>query len=169
MAAKGTVGVIRPRHHGRRVRADLAAADWRVIGYRPRSQATAGRSQGGVEIMDAPPRCAEAATIIHQPAEPARPIYDTAKAIIAAKAGARVVIEGEHIRDRRQAQGRAARSPRPATPCSIARWSGTGRAGARQDIIIYASGDPKAIRSAPAARRHLTRNPRLGAFGTAAA
>src|SRR5438552_7876039 len=93
MATKGTVGIIGLGIMGGAFAQNLAAAGWRVIGYDLDPKRGRALAKEGAEIAEgATAVAAEAATIITSLPSP-RALHDTVKAIIAAKAGARVVIE----------------------------------------------------------------------------
>jgi L-threonate 2-dehydrogenase len=145
MATKGTVGVIGLGIMGGAFAQNLAAAGWRVIGY----DVDAGRrrtlGKAGVEIVeDATAVATEAATIITSlPGTPA--LHETVQAIITAKAPGRVLVEASTfaIEDKLKAERLLAKAGHTMLDCPV---SGTGAQARVKDVIIYASGDPKAIR-----------------------
>src|SRR6266545_1508772 len=145
MATKGTVGVVGLGIMGGAFAQNLAGAGWRVIGYdidRGRCRALA---KGGVEIAkDAQEVAATAPTIITSLPNP-RALQDTVKAIVAAKARGRVVVEASTfaLEDKVAAEGGLAKAGHVLLDCPV---SGTGSQAKVKDIIIYASGDTKAIR-----------------------
>ena len=122
-------------------------------------------AKDGVEIMDgAAAVAAEAATIITSLPSP-RALHDTVKAIVAAKAGARVVIEASTfgLDDKLKAERTLAKAGHTMLDCPV---SGTGAQARVKDIIIYASGDPKAIRKVRPLLADISRATHdLGAFG----
>jgi len=145
MATKGTVGVVGLGIMGGAFAQNLAGAGWRVIGYdidRGRCRALA---KGGVEIAkDAQDLAAQAPTIITSLPNP-RALQDTVKAIVAAKVRARVMVEASTfaLEDKVAAEGGLAKAGHVLLDCPV---SGTGSQAKVKDIIIYASGDTKAIR-----------------------
>jgi 3-hydroxyisobutyrate dehydrogenase-like beta-hydroxyacid dehydrogenase len=93
MTAKGTVGVIGLGIMGGAFAQNLTAAGWRVIGYDLDAKRRRALAKAGIEIVDdATAVAAKATTIITSLPSP-RALHDTVKAIIAAKAPGRVVIE----------------------------------------------------------------------------
>src|SRR5712671_646005 len=165
MATKGTVGVIGLGIMGGSFAQNLAAAGWRVIGYDLDSKRRRALAKAGIETLDgATAVAAEATTIITSLPSP-RALHDTAKAIIAAKAGARVVIEASTfgLEDKLKAERVLAKAGHTMLDCPV---SGTGAQARVKDIIIYASGDPKAIRKVRPLLADISRATHdLGAFG----
>jgi putative dehydrogenase len=145
MATKGTVGVIGLGIMGGAFAQNLAAAGWRVIGY----DIDAGRrrtlGKAGVEIVqDATAVAAEATTTITSLPN-THALHETVQAIIAAKAPGRVLVEVSTfaIEDKLKAERLLAKAGHTMLDCPV---SGTGAQARVKDVIIYASGDPKAIR-----------------------
>src|SRR5258705_5129455 len=165
MATKGTVGVIGLGIMGGAFAHNLTAAGWRVTGYDLDPKRRPALAKDGVEIMDgAAAVAAEAATIITSLPSP-RALHDTVKAIVAAKAGARVVIEASTfgLEDKLRAERTLAKAGHTMLDCPV---SGTGAQARVKDIIIYASGDPKAIRKVRPLLADISRATHdLGAFG----
>src|SRR5215470_7470455 len=165
MATKGTVGVIGLGIMGGAFAQNLAAAGWRVIGYDLDAKRAMALTKAGVETVDgATAVAAEAATIITSLPSP-RALHDTIKAIIAAKAPGRVVIEASTfaIEDKLKAERALAKAGHTMLDCPV---SGTGAQARVKDIIIYASGDPKAIRKVRPLLADISRATHdLGAFG----
>src|SRR5438105_427927 len=165
MATKGTVGVIGLGIMGGAFAHNLVATGWRVIGYDLDSKRGRALAKLGAEIAEgATAVAAEATTIITSLPSP-RALHDTVKAIIAAKAGARVVIEASTfgLDDKLKAERTLAKSGHTMLDCPV---SGTGAQARVKDIIIYASGDPKAIRKVRPLLADISRAIHdLGAFG----
>src|ERR1700741_3640936 len=93
MAMKGTVGVIGLGIMGGAFAEHIAAAGWRVIGYDIDPRRSRALAKHGVEIAkDALAVAAQAPAIITSLPNP-RALKDTVKAIAAAPARNRVVIE----------------------------------------------------------------------------
>ena len=125
MATKGTVGVIGLGIMGGSFAHNLAAAGWRVVGYDLDPKRRRALAKDGVEIVDgATAVAAEAMTIITSLPSP-RALHDTAKAIIAAKASGRVVIEASTfaIEDKLKAERTLAKAGHTMLDCPV---SGTG-------------------------------------------
>src|SRR5882724_6879025 len=148
MATKGTVGVIGLGIMGGAFAQNLTAAGWRVIGYDLDPKRRRALAKDGVEIMDgAAAVAAEAATIITSLPSP-RALHDTVKAI---------------VDDKLKAERTLAKAGHTMLDCPV---SGTGAQARVKDIIIYASGDPKAIRKVRPLLADISRATHdLGAFG----
>ncbi len=145
MATKGTVGVVGLGIMGGAFAQNLAGAGWRVIGYDIDPRRCRALAKGGVEIAkDAQDLAAQAPTIITSLPNP-RALQDTVKAIVAAKVRARVMVEASTfaLEDKVAAEGALAKAGHVMLDCPV---SGTGSQAKVKDIIIYASGDTKAIR-----------------------
>ena len=145
MATKGTVGVVGLGIMGGAFAQNLAGAGWRVIGYDIDPRRCRALAKGGVEIAkDAQEVAATAPTIITSLPNP-RALQDTVKAIVAAKVRARVMVEASTfaLEDKVAAEGALAKAGHVMLDCPV---SGTGSQAKVKDIIIYASGDTKAIR-----------------------
>jgi len=145
MTAKGTVGVIGLGIMGGAFAENLAAAGWRVIGYDIDPGRRRALAKKGVEIAtDASDLVAKAPTIITSLPNPGA-LKDTVKAIVGARAGARVVIETSTLalNDKAAAERALAKAGHVMLDCPI---SGTGAQARAKDIIVYASGDTKTIR-----------------------
>src|SRR5207342_1702140 len=91
--------------------------------------------------------------------------HDTVKAIIAAKAPGRIVIEASTfgLDDKVKAERALTKAGHTLLDCPV---SGTGAQARVKDIIIYASGDPKVIRKVRPLLADISRATHdLGAFG----
>jgi len=145
MAAKGTVGVIGLGIMGGSFAQNLAVAGWRVIGYDLDPKRRRALAKAGVETVDGAAAVAVEAPVIITSLPSPRALHDTVKAIIAAKVSARVVIEASTfaLDDKLKAERALAKAGHVMLDCPV---SGTGAQARVKDIIIYASGDPKAIR-----------------------
>jgi len=165
MAAKGTVGVIGLGIMGGSFAQNLAAAGWRVIGYDLDPKRRRAFAKAGVEIANnATEVAAKASAIITSLPNP-RALHDTVKAIVAAKAPARVVIEASTfaLDDKLKAERTLAKAGHVMLDCPV---SGTGSQARVKDIIIYASGDSQAIRRVRPLFADISRATHdLGAFG----
>ena len=145
MTAKGTVGVIGLGIMGGAFAENLAAAGWRVIGYDIDPHACRALAKKDVEIAkDARDLAGEAPTIITSLPNP-RALHATVKAIASKYARPRVVIEASTfaLDDKTAAERVLAKAGHVMLDCPV---SGTGSQAKVKDIIIYASGDTKAIR-----------------------
>jgi 3-hydroxyisobutyrate dehydrogenase-like beta-hydroxyacid dehydrogenase len=165
MATKGTVGVIGLGIMGGAFAQHLAAAGWRVVGYDIDPKRRRALAKAGIEIADsAAAVAAEAPVMITSLPNPGA-LHDTVKAIVAAKEPERVVIEASTftLDDKLKAERALAKAGHVMLDCPV---SGTGSQARAKDIIIYASGDPAAIRRVRPIFADISRATHdLGAFG----
>ncbi len=165
MATKGTVGVIGLGIMGGAFAQHLAAAGWRVIGYDLDPRRCRALAKAGVEIAEGAAAVAAAAPMIITSLPSPRALHDTVKAIVAAKVAARIVIEASTftLDDKLKAERTLAKAGHRMLDCPV---SGTGSQARTKDIIIYASGDPEAIRQIRPLFADISRaTHNLGAFG----
>jgi 3-hydroxyisobutyrate dehydrogenase-like beta-hydroxyacid dehydrogenase len=123
---------------------NLAAAGWRVVGYdidRARCRAVA---RAGVEIAKNSRELAGKAAIIITTLPSPQSLTATVKGIVAAKAPHRLVIESSTftIEDKLKAERALRKAGHVMLDCPV---SGTGSQAKVKDLIIYASGDKRAI------------------------
>ncbi len=163
--AKGTVGIVGLGIMGGAFARNLVASGWRVIGFdidRKRCRALARK---GVEIAkDAGALATEAPTIITSLPNP-NAVEVTAAAIAAAQARPRVIVETSTLAlaDKHSAERRLAEAGHTVLDCPV---SGTGSQAEKKDIVVYASGDSKAIRRLRPMFNGFAREVHdLGAFG----
>jgi L-threonate 2-dehydrogenase len=165
MATTGTVGVIGLGIMGGAFAQNLAAAGWRVIGYDLDPKRRRALAKAGVEIVDGATAVAMTAPVIITSLPNPRALHDTVKAIVAAKAPARVIIEASTftLDDKLKAERAFAKGGHVMLDCPV---SGTGAQARTKDLIIYASGDPAAIRRVRPIFADIARATHdLGAFG----
>ncbi len=143
--SKGAVGIVGLGIMGGAFAKNLVAGGWRVVGYdidpaRRRAMATAG-----VEIAaDAKNLALEVPTIITSLPKPSA-LEQTVAAIAAARVRPRVVVEAStfKIDDKLKAERALRNAGHVMLDCPV---SGTGSQAKVKDLVIYASGDSKAIR-----------------------
>jgi 3-hydroxyisobutyrate dehydrogenase-like beta-hydroxyacid dehydrogenase len=143
--AKGTVGVVGLGIMGGAFAQNLVAGGWRVVGYDIDPARRRAMTRAGVEMApDAKSLAAEVPTIITSLPKPAA-LDATVAAIIAAKAGPRVIVEMSTftLDDKLKAERALAKAGHTMLDCPV---SGTGSQARTKDLVIYASGDSKAIR-----------------------
>jgi L-threonate 2-dehydrogenase len=143
--AKGKVGIVGLGIMGGAFAQNLVDAGWRVIGYDIDPVRRRALARAGVEIAkDAPALAAEVATIITSLPKPAA-LDATVQAIIAAGGRPRVVVEASTfaIDDKLRAERALRRAGHAMLDCPV---SGTGAQARVKDLVIYASGEPRAIR-----------------------
>jgi 3-hydroxyisobutyrate dehydrogenase-like beta-hydroxyacid dehydrogenase len=133
----GTMGGAFARH--------LVAAGWRVIGYDVSAKARRAAQSAGVTLAkDAAALASAAPTIITSLPEPAA-LDATVAAIVAASAPHRTVVEMSTftLADKERAARALQRAGHLLLDCPV---SGTGAQAAAKDIVIYASGNARALR-----------------------
>jgi 3-hydroxyisobutyrate dehydrogenase-like beta-hydroxyacid dehydrogenase len=143
--AKGKVGIVGLGIMGGAFAKNLVDAGWRVIGYDVDPARRRALARAGVEIAeDAQALAAEVATIITSLPKPAA-LDATVDAIIAAGVRPRVVVEASTfaIADKLRAERALRRAGHVMLDCPV---SGTGAQAKTKDLVIYASGDRRAIR-----------------------
>lgn len=143
--AKGkTVGVVGLGIMGGSFARNLLAAGWRVVGY----DIDAGRrrelSKAGVEIARDTKALAAAVPIIITSLPKPEALIATAKTIAAAKLPQRIVCECSTftIEDKEKAEKALRAAGHVMLDCPV---SGTGSQAKTGDLVIYASGESKAI------------------------
>lgn len=143
--AKGKVGIVGLGIMGGAFARNLVDAGWRVIGYDIDPVRRRALARAGVEIADdAQALAAEVATIITSLPKPAA-LDATVEAIIGAGVRPRVVVEASTfaIADKLKAERALRRAGHVMLDCPV---SGTGAQAKTKDLVIYASGDSRAIR-----------------------
>jgi 3-hydroxyisobutyrate dehydrogenase-like beta-hydroxyacid dehydrogenase len=141
---KGTVGIIGLGIMGGAFARLLSKAGWRVVGFDISAARRKELNRAGVEIApDAGSVLAAAPVIIMSLPSPAA-LDATVDAIVAAKMARRIVVEAGtfSLEDKLHAAKRLTAAGHVALDCPV---SGTGSQAATGDIVIYASGDRKAI------------------------
>jgi 3-hydroxyisobutyrate dehydrogenase-like beta-hydroxyacid dehydrogenase len=143
-AMKGVVGIVGLGIMGSAFAKNLVAAGWRVVGYDIDPVRRRAAARAGVEIAkNARDLAGKAATIITSLPKP-HALAATVKGIIAAKAPQRLVIETSTfaLDDKIEAEKALRRAGHVLLDCPV---SGTGAQAKVKDLIIYASGDKRAI------------------------
>jgi 3-hydroxyisobutyrate dehydrogenase-like beta-hydroxyacid dehydrogenase len=143
--AKGKVGIVGLGIMGGAFARNLVDAGWRVIGYDIDPARRRALARAGVEIADdAQALAAEVATIITSLPKPAA-LDATVEAIVGAGVRPRVVVEASTfaIADKLKAERALRRAGHVMLDCPV---SGTGAQAKTKDLVIYASGDSRAIR-----------------------
>jgi putative dehydrogenase len=162
---KGTVGIVGLGIMGGAFAQNLTAAGWRVIGYDIDRKRCRALARAGVEIAkDAQELAGKVPTIITSLPSPAA-LNVTVKAIVAARVKPRAVVEMSTLSldDKHKAERALAKAGHVTLDCPV---SGTGSQAKTKDIVVYASGDTKAIRRLRPLFASFTRAASdLGAFG----
>jgi L-threonate 2-dehydrogenase len=143
-AEKGTVGVIGLGIMGGAFARNLAAAGWRVIGYDPDAKQRRGAAKAGIKALDDVERVIrDAPTFITSLPHPDA-LQETVEAVVRAGVERRVMIEASTftLDDKLSAERRLKDAGHVLLDCPI---SGTGAQAKVKDLVVYASGDAKAI------------------------
>jgi L-threonate 2-dehydrogenase len=142
--SKGTVGVVGLGNMGGAFARHLAAAGWRVLGFDIDAARKRAATRAGVEIAPDATTLAAAAPVIILSLPSPQALAATVAAITQHKLPPRIVIEaGTFTLDDKQRAERALRKAgHRMLDCPV---SGTGAQAAVKDIVVYASGDAKAI------------------------
>jgi L-threonate 2-dehydrogenase len=143
--AKGKVGVVGLGIMGGAFAKNLVDAGWHVVGYDTDPGRRKALARAGVSIAkDTGALAAETATIITSLPTPAA-LDATVAAIIAAGARTRTVVEASTftIDDKLRAERALRAAGHIMLDCPV---SGTGAQARVKDLVIYASGDTRAIR-----------------------
>jgi L-threonate 2-dehydrogenase len=143
--AKENVGVVGLGIMGGAFARNLVAAGWRVVGYDIDAARRRAMARAGIEIaQDAKTLAAEVRTIITSLPKPAA-LDATVKAIIDAGVGRRLIVEMSTfaIDDKLEAERALRRAGHVMLDCPV---SGTGAQAKVKDLVVYASGERRAIR-----------------------
>lgn len=141
---KGTVGIVGLGIMGGAFAKNLVEADWRVVGYDIDAGRRRALARVGVEIAaDVPSLAAAVPTIITSLPNP-KALHETAAALAGAKLPPKAVIEASTFKldDKLAAERVLKKAGHTVLDCPV---SGTGAQAAVKDLVIYASGDSKAI------------------------
>jgi L-threonate 2-dehydrogenase len=162
---KGSVGIVGLGIMGGAFARNLVAAGWRVVGYDIDPARCRALSRAGVEIApDAKALAAEVPTIITSLPKPSA-LDATVAAIAAAGVSQRVVIEASTftLADKEKTERALRKAGHIMLDCPV---SGTGAQAKTKDLVVYASGDSKAIRKLRPLFSGFARDMRdLGTFG----
>jgi len=143
---KGTVGIIGLGIMGGAFAQNLAAAGWRVIGYDISPARRREAAKAGVEIArDAVALAAAVPTILTSLPKP-QALLDTVRAIAAAKLARKTVVEMSTfaISDKEKAERVLAKAGHTMLDTPV---SGTGSQAKARDLVFYASGDSRTIKT----------------------
>jgi 3-hydroxyisobutyrate dehydrogenase-like beta-hydroxyacid dehydrogenase len=141
---RGTVGVIGLGTMGGAFARHLAAAGWRVKCYDIAPARRRAAARAGVEVVpDAQAVAATAPVLILSLPSP-QALDATVAAITQRELPSKIVVETSTLRleDKRRAERALRKAGHVTLDCPV---SGTGAQAAVKDIVIYASGDPRAI------------------------
>jgi 3-hydroxyisobutyrate dehydrogenase-like beta-hydroxyacid dehydrogenase len=163
--SKGRVGIIGLGIMGGAFARNLIADGWIVAGVDTDPARRKDMAKAGVSVSDSVKELvAEVSVIVTSLPSPAA-LHAVAQDIADAKAKPLVVIEASTfaLDDKLAAEKRLRRAGHTMLDCPV---SGTGAQAARKDLVVYASGDEKAIRKAmPVFAGFSRKTENLGAFG----
>jgi len=163
--AKGKVGIVGLGIMGGAFAQNLVKAGWHVVGYDIDPVRRRAMAKAGVEIAkDAAALAAAAPTIITSLPKPVA-LDATVKAIADAGVKPRVIVEASTftLDDKVRAERALRKAGHVMLDCPI---SGTGSQAKTRDLVVYASGDSKAIRKLKPLFASFARAAHdLGAFG----
>jgi putative dehydrogenase len=162
---KGTIGIVGLGIMGGAFARNLVAAGWRVVGYDIDAARRKELAKAGVEIARNAKELATAAPLIITSLPKPEALLATAKAIAAAGVPRRIVAEASTftIDDKEKAERILAAAGHVMLDCPV---SGTGSQAKTGDLVIYASGDGKAIgKVKPAFAAFSRKTYDVGAFG----
>jgi putative dehydrogenase len=163
--AKGKVGIVGLGIMGGAFANNLVAAGWRVVGYDTDPARRRAMARAGVEIAaDTKTLAAAVPTIITSLPKPVA-LDATVQAIIDAGVRPRVIVEASTftLDDKLSAERALRKAGHVMLDCPV---SGTGAQARVKDLVVYASGDRKAIRRLRSLFAGFSRAMHdLGAFG----
>ena len=162
---KGTVGIVGLGIMGGSFARNLVSAGWRVVGHDIDPTARRGAAKAGVEIaQDIADLAAKTPVIITSLPHPGA-LHATVAAIVAAMVKPRVIAEASTftLDDKLKAERALSKAGHTMLDCPI---SGTGSQARVKDVVVYASGDTRAIRKLKPLFAGFSRGVHdLGAFG----
>jgi putative dehydrogenase len=165
--SKGTVGIVGLGIMGGAFARNLTAAGFKVIGHDIDPKTCRAAARAGVEIAKGIHDLATKAPVIITSLPHPSALHDTVAAIAAAKVKPRIVAEASTftLDDKLQAERALRKAGHTMLDCPI---SGTGSQAKVKDVVVYASGDTRAIRKLKPVFAGFSRGVHdLGAFGNA--
>jgi len=160
-----TVGIVGLGIMGGAFANSLIAAGWRVIGYDINPSRRRALARAGVEIATGAAQVAAAAPTIIVSLPSPEALAETVAGIVYARALPRLIVETStfSLDDKLDAERALRAGGHVMLDCPV---SGTGAQAKRRDIVVYASGDAKAIkRLRPLFSGFARATHDLGAFG----
>ena len=141
---KGTVGIVGLGNMGGAFARHLAAAGWQVLGFDIDAARKRAAVRAGVEIAPDVATLAAAAPVVILSLPSPQALDATVAAITRDKLPARIVVEASTftLDDKQRAETALRKAGHVMLDCPV---SGTSAQAAVKDIVIYASGDAKAI------------------------
>jgi putative dehydrogenase len=164
-AKKRTAGIIGLGIMGGSFARSLLKNGWRVVGYDISAARRRELAKAGVEIASNAVAVAKAASIVITSLPKPEALHQTARAIAAAGLSPKIICECSTftIEDKQKAERALSKAGHTILDCPI---SGTGSQAATGDLVIYASGNRKAIGKAISVFSGFSRKTyNVGAFG----
>jgi len=142
--SNGTVGIVGLGNMGGAFAGHLAAAGWHVLGFDIDAARNRAAARAGVEIAPDVPALAAAAPVMILSLPSPQVLDATVTAITRQEIPARIVVETSTftLADKQRAASALRDAGHVMLDCPV---SGTGAQAAIKDIVIYASGDAKAV------------------------
>ena len=162
---KGTVGIVGLGIMGGAFARNLVSAGWRVVGHDIDPKARRAAAKAGVEIAKDIADLATKAPVIITSLPHPDALHATVAAIVAAKVKPRIIAEASTftLDDKLKAERALSKAGHTMLDCPI---SGTGSQARVKDVVVYASGDARAIRKLKPLFAGFSRGVHdLGAFG----
>jgi putative dehydrogenase len=143
-AAKNTVGIVGLGIMGGSFAKNLLGAGFGVVGFDVDPAARKAAAKAGVELVKSAAEAAAAAPTVITSLPKPEALQATAEEIVAARLPARDIIEASTftLEDKKKAEATLREAGHIALDCPI---SGTGAQAKVKDLVVYASGDSKAI------------------------
>jgi L-threonate 2-dehydrogenase len=141
---KGTVGVIGLGIMGGSFARNLVQSGWRVVGYDIDAARRRTLAQAGVEIAPTVTALAQSVPVVITSLPSPKALDEVVGEITRAKLPSKIVVEASTftLDDKVRAERALAKAGHVPLDCPI---SGTGAQAAVKDLVVYASGDKKAI------------------------
>ena len=142
--AKGVVGIIGLGIMGGAFARNLRKSGWRVIGYDIDAKRRRIMAKAGVEVAAGAGELARAAPVIITSLPSPQALAATVAAIAGSGVARRVVVEASTfaLEDKLSAERQLRKAGHVTLDCPM---SGTGSQAENKDLVVYASGDSKAI------------------------
>ena len=142
--SKGTVGVVGLGKMGGAFAKHLVAGGWRVLGYDIDAGRKRAAARAGVEVMPNVSTLAKTAPVIITSLPDPDALAETVAEITGDKRPGKIIVETStfKIADKERAEQALRKAGHVTLDCPV---SGTGAQAALKDIVIYASGDNKAV------------------------
>jgi putative dehydrogenase len=163
--SKGRVGIIGLGIMGGSFARNLIADGWIVAGVDPDPARRKEMMKAGVAVSDSVKELIAAVPVVITSLPSPKALHAVAQEIADAKAKPRIVIEASTfaLDDKLAAEKVLRKTGHTMLDCPV---SGTGAQAARKDLVVYASGDQKAIdRAMPVFAGFSRKTENLGAFG----